>query len=473
MLFSDAFSVEPGDNDDWFDPILFTDTKLFLDPFLLFDNEFGLFEGSHAEIISFFDSVFRLVAQAEDERSRSWREALDLLELNEVSELCLGYTGSGTQGSGSGRGLARQMARGLRAAVRQGIDRLDHFEEVQIFEEGIGADRISDATAGIIRHRLATYTQNICVRHNVETRQIRYGKARFDPQRLRWRSGLFNLPTNPFTNEPILLAPKAYLRALPTINSEDFWDYCFSNHNDTIRREFGDEISRNVDKASIVELAQKYPDLRRRYVRSKEIEGSEPYDLRADTSGYYQPYLGARGWSSNNLLRQTISSSEELLEAVIQFVSHFSHFVENNDGWRLLWNDDGTTRKEVSFQALFSGVIIPHCQANNIDISKEANIGRGPVDFKFSIGYQCRVLIEAKLANNTKFWNGLRKQLPAYLRAEKVDCGIFLVACQRDQDFDRTRDISRIATEISAEANVVVRVVVVDCRASPPSASRL
>jgi hypothetical protein len=111
--------------------------------------------------------------------------------------------------------------------------------------------------------------------------------------------------------------PRSYLRALPTINPADFWDYSFSNDNDTLRREFGDEISRNVDKATIVAFAKRHPELRERYVKSKEVEGGEPYDLQADPSGFYQPFLRARGWTSKNLLRLSIHSAADLFEAVI------------------------------------------------------------------------------------------------------------------------------------------------------------
>ena len=40
----------------------------------------------------------------------------------------------------------------------------------------------------------------------------------------------------------------------------------------------------------------------------------------------------------------------------------------------------------------------------------------GPVDFKFSTGYSKRVLLEVKLAHNTKLWNGLQRQLPRYTK---------------------------------------------------------
>jgi hypothetical protein len=64
MLFSQHFGITKAADDDWFDPILFTDTPLFIDPFLLFDGESGLFVGSHNEIIQFFNHLFQLIARS-------------------------------------------------------------------------------------------------------------------------------------------------------------------------------------------------------------------------------------------------------------------------------------------------------------------------------------------------------------------------------------------------------------------------
>ena len=52
-------------------------------------------------------------------------------------------------------------------AIQAGLTEITHFEEVALLEEGIGADRISDTTAGILRHRLAAYTEQICTQHGV------------------------------------------------------------------------------------------------------------------------------------------------------------------------------------------------------------------------------------------------------------------------------------------------------------------
>ena len=59
MKFSEQFSITKGTDDDWFDPILNIDTKLFIDPFLIYSSETGVFIGSHDEVINFFNNVFR------------------------------------------------------------------------------------------------------------------------------------------------------------------------------------------------------------------------------------------------------------------------------------------------------------------------------------------------------------------------------------------------------------------------------
>jgi hypothetical protein len=474
MLFSDAFGIQRTDQDDWFDPLLNLDTKLFIDPFLLYDHEAGEFVGSHAEVIRFFNHVLTLIARSGgNQSSASWRQAASLLRLPEVEELCLGYTSLGTRGSGSGQKLARQLAGGLLRAVRAGIMQLTHFEEVQIFEEGIGADRISDATANLARHRLAQYTVAVCGRHGVELHPMQTDRGVFDEAQGRWVNRTFPLPRNPINGKPIMLVPRRYLRRLPTINPGDFWDYCFDNHNETLRQRYGDDVTRNANKATIVDLARAQPGFRKEYVRAKEAEGTEAYDLDQDANGLYQPAAQASRWARAHPRLVQPQSDAELAAAVIAFVEEFRNYVENQTGWRLLWNDSGTPKNEDSFQALFMQTVAAHCRANNIDVTAEANIGRGPVDFRMSLGYRARVLVEAKLARNTRFRHGLERQLPKYLEAEGVSEGLFVVCVHSDEDIEKLQDINRRVAALNAKLPYRVRAITVDARAHPPSASHL
>lgn len=474
MLFSAAFEIQRTGEDDWFDPLLNLDTKLFIDPFLLYDHEADEFVGSHVEVIRFFNHVLELIARSDGNRaSTSWQQAETLLRLPEMEEICLGYTSLGTRGSGSGHKIARQLAAGLLRAVRAGVVQLTHFEEVQIFEAGIGADRISDATAHLIRHRLATYTARVCARHRVQVHDARTDRGVFDPEQGRWINRSFPLPRNPINGHPVMLVPHRYLRHLPTINPNDFWDYCYDNHNEILRQRYGEDVKRNVDKATIIDLARAQPGFRSEYVQAKEAQGGAEYDVAQDPKGLYQPAAQAFKWAQSHPVRVQPQNDAELANAVARFVDEFRNYVENQRGWRLLWNDQGTPKTEESFQALFMQTVAAHCRANNIDVMAEANIGRGPVDFRMSVGYRARVLVEAKLARNGRFWHGLERQLPKYLEAEGASEGLFVVCVQSDDDIERLRDINRRVAALNERLPYRIRVITVDARAHPPSASHL
>ena len=92
MRFSEVFKVVAGD-EDWFDVLLSVDTRLFLDPFLVYAQEEGVFEGSHKDIIGFYNSVFKGIAKARgDPMSVVYKQAVGNLCFPEVEEVCLGYS---------------------------------------------------------------------------------------------------------------------------------------------------------------------------------------------------------------------------------------------------------------------------------------------------------------------------------------------------------------------------------------------
>ena len=67
-------------------------------------------------------------------------------------------------------------------------------------------------------------------------------------------------------------------------------------------------------------------------------------------------------------------------------VSSGLDLIENNQLSKLLYNSDGTRKRESAAQLVFFGIASSYCAANDLDITPEANSGRGPVDFKFSKG---------------------------------------------------------------------------------------
>ncbi len=475
MKFAEHYEIERTARDDWFDPILTLDTKLFIDPFLLYDQEAGHFDGCHAEVIAFFNSVFKMIAKARgDRRSLPWRRASSLLLFPEAEELCLGYTSRGTRGSGSGSQLSTVIAEALWEAIRAGVQRITHFEEIRILREGIGADRISDITAGLIRAHLAQYTRSICRRHRVACVPMNYLRGVYVRSEGRWMPREFLLPRNPYNGKPILLVPRRYLRSLPSVDPDDFWEYCYDNANETIRNEYSSDVTRNVDKKTIIEFARRHPDLRATYLRHLESAHPSPYDLASDPRGLYRWYDSARDYCADHPLKAEISTLAGLQRTVDLVIEEFARFVKDNRGWKLLWNDNGRPKPEEAVQLLFLGTVAHYCRANDIDVTPEADIGRGPVDFKVSRGHHLRAHIEVKLASNSRFWNGLERQLPTYMRTEGVRLGHFLVVVQSQADLRRLSEIGRRVAAVREATGLDITHHVVDARrGGAPSASRL
>lgn len=473
MLFTEQYGIKRQPDDDWFDPILDHDTRLFIDPFLVFKTKEGRFATVHQKTVDFFNYVFKIIAlSGGDERSSHYKKALDVLLFPEVREICLGYASNSTKGSGSSFGFSSVMASAIWMSIQAGIKQIDHFEKLSIFNEGIGADRISDMTANILKEEFIAYTQEVCKKYNVPLVERRVRNSSFDFENNVWHAEKVLLPINPETDIPVILVPQRYIRPLPTINPEDFWDYICSHENQILRDSFSYHIKGKVNKKDIVELARTHLDAVQRYVESREKSDSKPYNLEKDPNSFYHWYsLGKKVAESNPLKFAQPQSPEDVLVVVESIVKNFQHFIEFQKGYEVLWAE-GRARGEGVAQRIFMGVASAYCKANDIDPSKEENLGSGPVDFKFSRGYTKRVLVEVKLANNSKFWNGVSAQLPQYLKTEQITDGVFLVIAYNREDLRRISVITKVVDKVNQDNSVNIRTVTVDARPKP-SASKL
>lgn len=472
--FSSYFELGDQSSAEWFDPFLKLDTELYVDPFLIYGNERDEFVGAHDEIVGFFAYVFEQVALSGGVKtSAPYVRAINNLTFREFEEACLGLTAQGTAGAGSGIDIAKQIAAAIWLAIESGAENLRHFEEVQIFGYGIGPDRISDATLRMILHRFASYTERIAKDLGVPTQEFEYPRSRFDVSKRIWIAGKYELPVNPHNQKAIFLAPKRYLRPFPTINHEDFWRYCRENEGVALAEIFGSDIVGKMPKEEIVKLALSTPALRERYVINEERTGGQPYDFEADPRGFVKWFDSTREFIRNLDPKVGFRTEQEFANFVAELIRIFQLFVEDQGGWRLLWNDNETPKREDAAQRLFLGVVRQVCEMNNVDISREVNIGRGPVDFKVSSGASFRALIELKLVRNTKFWNGLRAQLPTYLKAEEISHGWFVPIAFVDKEIDRISTINDLTQEINEKTPFQLRSQVIDARRDPLSGSKL
>ena len=134
MKLSHAFKAIAGE--DCFDPILISDTELFVDPFSVFDERSGFFANSFDKIIAFFNEAFKLAAQTPDRCGVLYKKLESMMTFPEVNEIGLGYSGSNS-GAGASKWFRDQIIESLYKSIERGMDSYRHFEDIAIFEKVI------------------------------------------------------------------------------------------------------------------------------------------------------------------------------------------------------------------------------------------------------------------------------------------------------------------------------------------------
>lgn len=157
-------------------------------------------------------------------------------------------------------------------------------------------------------------------------------------------------------------------------------------------------------------------------------------------------------------------TEEDFLKIIDKIIADFKNLVENS-GCRLLWDERGNPRDEESCQILFDIYAKKYCQNVGIDLTREVETGRGPVDFRFSSNSHFTAHVEFKKENNSKLSHGLTKQLPTYMSSEDVKIGFFVIF-----DFG-TREISKLKDDLEAkriemerDKGIILRVVYIDAK---------
>jgi hypothetical protein len=149
---------------------------------------------------------------------------------------------------------------------------------------------------------------------------------------------------------------------------------------------------------------------------------------------------------------------------VLERVHAFKHYVEHQDGYKLI-NRAGRPFAQESEVHIYFGLM---WFGSVFDVNREPNNGRGPVDFKVSFGAGDKALIEFKLASNTQLERNLKNQVAIYEKANRTRQSVKVIICYTAAD---QRKVARILRKLrlSEEASIVV----IDARSdNKPSASK-
>jgi Effector-associated domain 1/CHAT domain len=426
--FSQHYKIALAGNEDWFDPRMSLDTKLYIDPFMVFKSKHPLFINSKKKFFDFFKAAFELAHEAiSDEFAKDKLELM--LKFPEVKEVCLGLSEDGTDGSGSGGGGSKSFAEAFVKLAKNGYLDIDHFEKIEIFTGGIGADKISDATANILKLELIEYTRSICQSLNVPTSRCAIDYASCDLEDKSWDGCISSLPNNPFFEKGrrgLILVPKEFLRAFHTISSEGFSEYIRGKKNQELRTLLNYDLNKELkkddfSKTLIANLAQSNPNWVSEYVKEMEDNEAEikPYNLEEDKRHLYRNEKKASEFILANPLTLSASNEPEFVDFLERIVGQCKLLIEEKEGYKLLWDAyqlpdapvQYKSRTESETQNLLTKIIVGYCQASNIKISKESDICKRAINFKFPSKYQGKAVIKLQLTYNIPVKDGLNNLL--------------------------------------------------------------
>ncbi len=422
--FTDEFQIDRKEflSTGAFDVILNIDSRFFIDPALLDICEVEEFNEARAKVEKYFSNIITLLSHSKNDNDMFWKKADKLLTFKELTGTCFGYSEHGTSGNSIGSVLRKTILYTIRDLIAAGETDPSIFELLGVFQEGVGADRISDMLTFILSEEIYLFTDRVLKEFDLTKTTVEYNGK------------FYNSCLNPHNNKPILLVPSSLLSPLPVANSFDDIDLiCMENERvrQTVNDFFDLDKKKKLNKADIYSLMKSSSSFRAALIQAYKSFPATKYDFDTDPVGEYIWYSAAKEFVSKNPITFSISkinSNSEVYEIVKEICLKFKDLIENNGLWELLYdNDKKKAKHERAAQLLFFGIADGYCTSNNLDLTRESNAGRGPVDFKLSSGAKDKVVVEVKLTSNPQLLHGIEKQLPIYIKQEKAQKAVYLI----------------------------------------------
>jgi hypothetical protein len=491
LYLSGHLGVEPSVLREYgaFDTSVISDLPVFIDPFLLFNSENPKYQELHERILTYLRFLRDKAAPGDLSKGliNNW------YRFKEVKQTWLGFTVIGNEGRGLGLEFAEALHDSLGSILSnfgsEKVTSSSHLEKVGLLRPNTGRDSISDFTTNLIKEYLCDYTQEFAKSYVADEKCsiFRVPRVRFNYKTESWQEKSYYLPV--LWGDFVLLTPIDMLTRDDTWISRGDMFHRFAEIPPAMpNQELRDQVSnyfaqalRPVDvprrrrprpttakerNAAIEATIRRFPEVLDYYIKMQEDAGDEATETSLqkveDTLDLFVKHLHAvindleartdfydRGWSSYD---------EALARA-----KAFKHYVEHQDGWRVINREGQPFAKETEVH-LFFGII---WFGSAFDVNREANNGRGPVDFKVSMGAEDKALIEFKLASNTKLRRNLERQVAIYEEANQTASSVKVIICYTE--FYQIK-VTRIVKELGLESREDI--IVIDARAdNKPSAS--
>ena len=416
MFVSEFFQLDEAQREkmhSWgvFDALLDVDSNFFLNIIRLKESTIPEFQEAYQRLNEYFSDIATLLdaADAPNRKDVMFRSARSKINFHEVNGINLGFSKSG-HGSGWGNEISNNFLADAYQIVKKGSKQPEIFHLASLFEEGVGPDLLSDMIASIIKPQIKKYTLRVMAELGI-TRD-KYSQRQF------YNSGL---AYNPMKKTAILLLPTEILHKLPIARDWNDIDRVVFE-NECIRREISREIGEQWTKWASADKKHYLknhifmdPDVCSRVIEGYRNKTLDRYDPKEDTEYLAQCLLSSIKQTGAFNQTHKYPSSIEGARAIINI---FKEWVENNRGWAII-QDAPTQKLEKAVQRFMHLGAKYYVEKNDLDISCEADEGRGPVDIKLSRGTD-KTVAEIKLSSNSQYLHGFETQIREYGLAERT-----------------------------------------------------
>ena len=452
--FSDVFAIPPDALEDYgcFNVSLINDLPLFIDPFLLFNSDKPRYQELHADMIRYL----RFLRDRAAERSIDQGLLRTWFTFSEVKQNWLGYSLMGNEGRGLGMSFARALSRNLTVFKNFGDEEItkgSHLEKLCLVHSGIGRDNISDFTTNLIKAFLLSYTEHFAKEHIAPIHRAPFAvqKVRFNYETRTWTTERFELPR--LGDDYVILTPKDIL------TKDDCWisrnnllddclTICNSVPNEQLRAQLNGYFRRVLpENAKLKErrkasarVIERFPVLIDYYIRYREDHG-EAAVATSDRRVSQSESMFVRGVNIVTGILATDTGFYQLSgntkEEARERVEFLKDVIENKGGHRIFYVGDRPIRREADLHILYRLV---WC-GTLADVSREVNDGRGPADFKVSLGAMDKTIVEFKLASNRQLKRNLARQVEIYQKASDAKGKLKVILFFSDQELDKVHGI--------------------------------
>lgn len=200
---------------DFLDVDVDSDTKMFLDPYLILTDTSPENEKFKILIESFFTKV---TSDYYNQKEISYL----FKHFHEIKENRLGMSSLGSiQGNGTGTILSEELEAEVEKYLTLFPQSFTTFDELSVFIKGISNDRISDMTTAICLKELIQFTKKQLIKHQIHVAEAKRKFYVWDNNSEKWCYQEFTLPL--INGNCLILIPKKYCSTKVRLGSfQDF-----------------------------------------------------------------------------------------------------------------------------------------------------------------------------------------------------------------------------------------------------------